>query len=151
MHTHPTRRDVVKLGGTVVASALLAPRLGASALAAWRRVPVGTQLWCVRKQLATDIPGTLNALSSIGFDGVELENAFGRSGAEWRKHLDAARLKACGFHHSLDELRGDKLAATIEFNHAIGNRNLIVRSLASEVYKSADRLKKTADALNEAA
>jgi hypothetical protein len=27
----------------------------------------------VRKQLATEIPGTLKALSSIGFDAVELE------------------------------------------------------------------------------
>ena len=88
---------------------------------------------------------------AIGYEGVELENAFGRPGAEWRKHLDAAKLKACGFHHTLGELQGDKLAATIEFNQAIGNRNLIIRSLAPEVYKSADLLKKTADAVNEAA
>ncbi len=41
--------------------------------------------------------------------------------------------------------------ATVEFNQAIGNRNLIIRSLAPDVYKSADLLKKTADAVNEAA
>jgi len=151
MHTHPTRRDILKLGGTAAASALLMPALGASDRAAWKPVPVGVQLWCVRKQLAADIPGTLNALSAIGFDAVELENAFGKSGVEWRKHLQAARLKACGFHHRLDELQGDKLAATIEFNQAIGNRNLIVRSLAEEVYKSGDLLKKTANAMNEVA
>jgi len=151
MHTHPTRRDILKLGGTAAASALLVPALGAPVWAAWKRVPVGTQLWCVRKQLSADIPGTLHALSAIGFDAVELENAFGKSGDEWRKHLDSARLKACGFHHRLDELQGDKLAATIEFNQAIGNPNLIVRSLAEEVYKSGDLLKKTADAMNEIA
>jgi len=114
-------------------------------------VPIGVQLWCVRKQLATDIPGTLGALSAIGFDGIELENPFGSSGHQWRKHLDEARLKACGFHHTLEELQGDKLAATVEFNQAIGNGNLIVRSLQPEVYKSSDLLKKTADAMNEAA
>jgi len=151
MHKHPTRRDVIKLGGTAAASALLFPSLGASAQGKWKRVPVGTQLWCVRKQLATEIPGTLNALSAIGFDGVELENAFGKSGTEWRKHLDAAKLKPCGFHHRLDELQGDKLAATVAFNQAIGNRNLIIRSLPPEVYKSSDLLKKTADAVNEIA
>jgi len=151
MHTRPTRRDILKLGGTAAASALLAPALPAAFEAGWKKVPIGTQLWCVRKQLATDIPGTLKALSAIGFDGVELENAFGRSGNEWRKHLDAARLEACGFHHTLDELQGDKLPATVEFNQAIGNPNLIVRSLAPEVYKSSDLLKKTADAMNEAA
>ena len=148
MDQQPTRRDILKLGGTAAASAFICPALAG---AAWKRLPIGTQLWCVRKQLATDIPGTLTALSAIGYEGVELENAFGRPGAEWRKHLDAAKLKACGFHHTLSELQGDKLAATIEFNQAIGNRNLIIRSLAPEVYKSADLLKQTADAVNEAA
>jgi hypothetical protein len=61
----------------------------------------------VRKQLATDIPG-----------------------AEWRKRLDAAKLKACGFHPAVGELHGKKLAATIEFSQALGNRNLSIRSLA---------------------
>jgi len=151
MHSHPTRREILKVGGAAAASALVLPALPVPAWAAWKKIPVGVQLWCVRKQLATDIPGTLHALAAIGFDGVELENAFGKPGTEWRKHLDAVKLKACGFHHTLSELQGDKLAATIEFNQAIGNRNLIIRSLAPEVYKSADLLKKTADAVNEAA
>ena len=150
MPSHPTRRELLKIGGAAAASALFLPALNES-VRAWKRIPIGTQLWCVRKQLATEIPGTLNALSAIGFEAVELENAFGKSGAEWRTHLDAAKLRPCGFHHRLDELQGDKLAATVEFNQAIGNRNLIVRSLPAEVYKSGDLLKKTADAVNEAA
>ena len=151
MTADPTRRDILKLGGAAAVSALCLPAFPGAARAAWKKTPVGTQLWCVRKQLAGDIPGTLNALAAAGFDGVELENAFGKPGAEWRKHLDAAQLRACGFHHTLAELQGDKLGATIEFNQAIGNRNLIIRSLAGDVYKSADLLKKTADAVNEAA
>jgi len=151
MHNHPTRRDVLKRGGAAAASAIFAAGFPQPARAAWKKIPVGTQLWCVRKQLATDIPGTLKALAGAGFDGVELENAFKTPGPEWRTHLDAAKLKACGFHHTLAELQGEKLAATIEFNQAIGNRNLIIRSLAPDVYKSADLLKKTADAVNEAA
>jgi sugar phosphate isomerase/epimerase len=151
MHSQPTRRDVLRIGGTTAAAALLTHAFPRPASAAWKKIPVGTQLWCVRKQLAGDIPGTLNALAAAGFDGVELENAFKTPGAEWRKHLDAAKLKACGFHHTLAELQGEKLAATIEFNQAVGNRNLIIRSLAADIYKSADLLKKTADAVNEAA
>ncbi len=149
MHTHTTRRGILRLGCAAAAAALWRPVMRAAGT--WKRVPIGTQLWCVRKQLAGDIPGTLNALAAAGFEGVELENAFGRPGAEWRKHLDAAGLKACGFHHTLAELQGDALAATLEFNQAIGNRNLIVRSLAPGVYKSADLLKATADAVNAAA
>jgi sugar phosphate isomerase/epimerase len=141
-----TRRDVLKLGGAAAASLLLpVPR----ATAAWKTVPIGTQLWCVRKQLAGDVPGTLKMLGALGYEAVELENAFGKSGAEWKTHLDAAGLKACGFHHTLAELSGDKLAASVAFNQAIGNRNLIIRSLAPETYNSADLLKKTADQVNE--
>jgi sugar phosphate isomerase/epimerase len=143
-----TRREVLRLGGAAAASVLLAP---AARAAAWKKIPIATQLWCVRKELATDIPGTLSALGAMGYEAVELENAFGKSGAEWRKHLDAAGLRACGFHHRLSELQGDKLAASVEFNQAIGNRNLVIRSLAPAVYESAELLKTTASAVNEVA
>jgi len=144
-----TRRDALKLGGAA-AAVMLAPVTRAGA-AAWKKVPIGTQLWCVRTQLAKDVPGTLKTLGALGYEGVELENAFAKSGVEWKTHLDAAALRPCGFHHTLAELQGDKLAASVEFNQAIGNRNLIIRSLAPAVYKSADLLKKTADEVNEAA
>jgi sugar phosphate isomerase/epimerase len=143
-----SRRDALKLGGAAAASLLLP---ATRAAAAWKKVPIGTQLWCVRKQLATDVPGTLKALGAMGYEAVELENAFGKTGAEWKTHLDAAGLKACGFHHTLAELSGDKLAASVEFNQAIGNRNLIIRSLPEPTYSSAELLKKTADQVNEVA
>jgi len=145
-----TRRDALRLGGAAAASVVLAPAIRATA-ATWKPIPIGTQLWCVRVQLAKDIPGTLKAVGALGYQAVELENAFGRSGAEWKSYLDAAKVKACGFHHRLSELQGDKLAASVGFNQAIGNRNLIIRSLAPEVYTSADLLKKTADEVNEVA
>jgi sugar phosphate isomerase/epimerase len=143
------RRDALRLGGGAVAAVVLGRAELASA--AWKTVPIGTQLWCVRQQLAKDVPGTLAAVGALGFEAVELENAFGKSGAEWKGYLDSARLKACGFHHRLSELSGDKLAASVEFNQAIGNRNLIIRSLPKEVYTSAELLKKTADEVNRAA
>ena len=145
-----TRRDALRLGGAAAASVVLAPAIRATA-APWKPIPIGTQLWCVRLQLAKDIPGTLKAVGALGYQAVELENAFGRSGAEWKSYLDAANLKACGFHHRLSELQGDKLGASVEFNQTIGNRNLIIRSLAPAVYTSADLLKKTADEVNQVA
>jgi sugar phosphate isomerase/epimerase len=145
-----TRRDALRLGGAAAASVLLVPATRARA-AAWKPIPIGTQLWCVRTQLANDIPGTLKAVGALGFEAVELENAFGKPGAAWKGYLDAAKLKACGFHHRLSELQGDQLAASVEFNQVIGNRNLIIRSLAPAVYTSADLLKKAADEVNEVA
>jgi sugar phosphate isomerase/epimerase len=147
---HPTRRDLLKLGGAAAASMVVADALGVT-LAAYKKIPIGTQAWCVRKQLATDIPGTLKGVRAAGFEAIELENRFGKSGAEWKQQLDAADLKACGFHHTVAELSGDKLAETIEFNKAIGNGNLIIRSFPPAVYTSAELTKKTADTVNEIA
>ena len=104
-----TRRDALRLGGAAAASLVLTPAMRTAA-ATWKPIPIGTQLWCVRAQLAKDIPGTLKALGALGYQAVELENAFSRSGAEWKGYLDAANLKACGFHHRLSELQGDQLA-----------------------------------------
>jgi sugar phosphate isomerase/epimerase len=145
MHKNINRRDFLALSA---AATLLPPSLVA---AKWKKIPVATQAWCVRKQMKDDIPGTLKAVAQLGYDGIELENAFGKSGAEWRKHLDAAKLKACGFHHSFSELKGDQLPAAIEFNQAIGNRNLIIRSLPKEVYTSQELLLKAANEINEIA
>jgi hypothetical protein len=39
----------------------------------------------------------------------------------------------------------------VELNQAIGNRNLIIRSLAPSIYTSAELLKKTADEVNQVA
>lgn len=140
------RRDFLRLG----AAAALLPA-SRTATAKWKKIPIATQAWCVRKQMKDDIAGTLQAVAHLGYQGIELENAFGKSGADWRNHLDASGLKACGFHHSLSELRGDKLKASIEFNQAIGNRNLIIRSLPKEVYNSKELLTKTATEINEIA
>jgi len=150
MSVRATRRDVLKLGGAAMASMAMTPAIEAmgALVPAWKKLPIGTQAWCVRAQLKTDIPGTLAQVSKAGFELLELENAFGKSGAEWKAALDAAKLKAAGFHHTLAELRADKLNATIEFNQALGNRNLIIRSLPPAVYTSADLLKQTADEIN---
>ncbi|MFN0120748.1 MAG: sugar phosphate isomerase/epimerase family protein [Blastocatellia bacterium] len=140
------RRDFVRLGAAAVAGVAL-PAIPAK----WKKLPIATQAWCVRKMMATDIPGTLSAVAKLGYQGIELENAFGKSGAEWRKQLDAAGLKACGFHHRLTELQGDQLQKSIEFSQAIGNRNLIIRSLPPDTYKSRELMMKTANAVNEIA
>jgi sugar phosphate isomerase/epimerase len=148
-----TRRDVLGAGAAAIAGALAIPaaRVLAQRKPTWKPVPIGTQAWCVRHQLAKEIPGTLAALAKLGYEAVELENAFGKPGKEWQAHLSAAGLKACGFHHRFEDLQGDRLPAAIEFNQAIGNRNLIIRSLPKEVYTSADLLKKTSETVNQIA
>ncbi len=94
--------------------------------AAARKIPVGVQLYSVREQCAKDLPGTLAAISTIGYKGVEFAGYHGRSAKELRKMLDDLGLVACGTHTPYESVSANKLAETIEFNRTIGNKFLIV-------------------------
>jgi sugar phosphate isomerase/epimerase len=91
-----------------------------------RKIPVGLQLYSVRDQCAKDLPGTLAAVAKIGYKNVEFAGYYDRSAKELRQMLDDNGLKACGTHTPYESVLGDKLKETIEFNHIIGNRFLIV-------------------------
>lgn len=136
------RRDVLRLGATAAAAAWAASR-GGRALAAGK-VPIGVQLYSVRKDCEKDLPGTLAAVGKAGYQGVEFAGYYGRSAADLRKLLDANGLKCCGTHTALDTLEGEALAKTIEFNQTIGNEFLIVPWLPEERRKTAADWKKLA-------
>jgi sugar phosphate isomerase/epimerase len=118
------RRDFLHRSALGVAS--LAVGLNAAAQTAGRKIPVGLQLYSVRDQCAKDLPGTLAAVAKIGYKNVEFAGYHGRSAKDLRQLLDDNGLKACGTHTPYDSVLGDKLKETIEFNHVIGNRFLIV-------------------------
>ena len=94
-----TRRDFVKSG--TIGAALLAGRgiFAASEPGAppkkkrprkkrVRRVPVGLQLYSVRKDCEKDLPGVLKAVGEMGYKGVEFAGYYGRSAKELRTMLD---------------------------------------------------------------
>ncbi|UCF36004.1 MAG: sugar phosphate isomerase/epimerase [Acidobacteriota bacterium] len=120
-----------------------------SLLAARKQIPIGVQLYCVRRELAEDMEGTLAQIAAIGFQGVEFADYFGRSARELRALLDKNGLKCCGTHIMLEDMLGDKLEETIEFNQAIGNPYLIIRWLGEERRNSKSSFLKTVELINE--
>jgi sugar phosphate isomerase/epimerase len=125
LSSNPTRREflgAVGIGGLTL-SLGVAPLAQA---AADKKIPVGLQLYSVRAQCSSDLPGTLAAVSRIGYRGVEFAGYHGRTAKELRKLLDDNGLVACGTHTPYESVLGDKLKDTIEFNRTIGNKFLIV-------------------------
>jgi len=116
--------------------------LGAAGLAvagrlhARGKIPIGVQLYSVRKLCAEDLPGTLAGLAKAGYQGVEFAGYHGRTAKELRKLLDDNGLRCCGTHTGLNTLLGDELPRTIEFNQILGNPYLVVPSLP-EKYRSS--------------
>ena len=91
-----------------------------------KKIPVGLQLYSLREQCKTDLPGMLAAVSKIGYKGVEFAGYHGRSAKELRKLMDDNGLVTCGTHTPYESVLDDKLKDTVEFNRIIGNKFLIV-------------------------
>ena len=143
-----TRRSFLK---TTSALAVGGGAFFRSAFSAGKQIPIGVQLYCVRKELAENFDETMAAVAEIGFDGVEYADYFGRSARELRKSLDDNGLKCCGNHIVLPDMLGDKLKETVEFNQTLGNPYLIVRSLGKSLWSSPEEFNKTIGLFNEVA
>lgn len=99
------------------------------------KIPIGLELYSLREQCKTDLPGMLAAVSKIGYKGVEFAGYHGRSAKELRKMLDDNGIVACGTHTPYESVLGDKLKETIEFNRVIGNKFLIIPSMTAHSRK----------------
>jgi sugar phosphate isomerase/epimerase len=120
-----TRREFLGIVGAAGAALGLGVATQAQA-AADKKIPVGLQLYSLREQCKTDLPGMLAAVSKIGYRGVEFAGYHGHSAKDLRKLLDDNGLIACGTHTPYESVQGDKLKETVEFNRIIGNKFLIV-------------------------
>jgi len=148
-----SRRELLKLG-TGTAAALLAgvkPLRGMMPHLAGKRIPIGLQLYSVREDCEKDLPGVLQQVAKMGYEGVEFAGYYNRSAAELRDLLQKNGLKCCGTHISLDVLKGDELKKTIEFNKTIGNPYLIVAWMPETYAESLDAVKEAAQVFNDIA
>ncbi len=150
-----SRRDLLKLGAGATAAALAAGAGLPQALAAKKpssaKIPIGLQLYSVRKDCAKDLPGVIRAVGKMGYQGVEFAGYHGRKADELRKMLDDNGLKCCGTHTGLNTLLGDALKATIEFNKTLGNPYLIVPGMPHDRLASPKAIQETARLFTELA
>jgi sugar phosphate isomerase/epimerase len=139
------RRDFLDKLGLAGAGLALTASYPAQA-ANTTKIPIGLELYTLREECKTDLPGMLVAVSKIGYKGVEFAGYHGHSAKELRKMLDDNGLVACGTHTPYESVLANKLEETIEFNQIIGNRFLIVPWMTAET--KADWLAK-ANLFNE--
>src|ERR1044071_6274193 len=129
-----SRREFLSAVGAVgITLGLGLPSVGKGAEAA--KIPIGLELYSLREQCKTDLPGMLAAVAKIGYKGVEFAGYHGRTAKELRKLLDDNGIVACGTHTPYESVLGDKLKETVEFNHVIGNKFLIVPSMTAHSKK----------------
>lgn len=142
-----TKREFLKLGitGALTACAGCKPKKEQIK----KRIPVGVQLYSVRGECGKDLPGTIQAVAKMGYEGVEFAGYYGRDAKTLRKLMDDTGLVCCGTHTQIDTLLGDELSKTIEFNKTIGNKFLIVPGLPGKYRNSRKAWQETAKLFNE--
>lgn len=145
----PSRRHFLKIAAGTAALGAVSLELPAWAEPAAKKIPIGLQLYSLRGDAPKNVPGILEQVAKMGYQGVEFAGYYGRSAAELRKMLDDNGLKCCGTHTGLDTILGDALKATIEFNAKLGNKYLIVPSLPGKNTSSEKALIDTAKLLTE--
>ncbi len=146
-----SRRDVLKMGAGATAAWAGGVVPSWASVNVTKKIPIGLQLYSVRKDCAEDLPGVLKAVAEMGYSGVEFAGYHGRSAEELRKLLDANGLKCCGTHTGLPTLFPENLGVTIEFNKTLGNKYLIVPWLPEDKRNSVEAIKKTAAFFDECA
>ncbi len=105
-------------------------------------IPIGLELYSVRREFAKDPDGTLAAVKAMGYTGVEFAGPPALSGAELRGLLDKHGLVCCGWHTPYDAVQDATLAATVALNRTVGNTAVIVPGLPGELTRTrADWLK----------
>ncbi len=115
------------------------------------KIPVGLQLYSIRDECARDLPGMLQAVARMGYDGVEFAGYHDFSAQDMRKMLDDLGLRCCGTHIGLETMLGDQLEKTIEYNLTIGNPYLIVPGMDEKYRNSLDAWRRTAALFGEIA
>lgn len=69
--------------------------------------PLGLQLYSLRDQFKTDVPGTLDKVKAFGFQYVELAGTYGLKNEEFKAMLAARGLKPIASHYPFEQLRDD--------------------------------------------
>lgn len=145
-----SRRKFMRMASGSLAFSVFAGTVS-SVQAARPDIPIGVQLYCVRRELEGDMPGVLASLAEMGYQGVEFADYFQRPAKELRRMLDDHGLRCCGTHIFLDDMVGEKLEQTVAFNQELGNQYLVVRWLPEERRSAREKFLETIDTFNEVA
>jgi sugar phosphate isomerase/epimerase len=110
---------------------------------------LGLMLYSVRDACDADLPGTLQAVAEMGYEGVELFSLHGHPAERVRRWLDWSGLRVAGRHASLPALE-DELEALAAEARTLGTSRLTLSWIEPPATVAAaeaalDRLARVAD------
>ncbi len=113
-------------------------------------IPIALQLYSIRDEMAEDVPGTLERVAEMGYDGVEFAGLFDHDPAEVGEMCDDLGLGIAGAHVGVGEVEEFELQATIDTMIDLGNDYIVVPGLPMEYRESIEAWEQTAELFNVA-
>jgi sugar phosphate isomerase/epimerase len=119
-------------------------------------MPIGTQTWPVRQDLAKDFEGTLHNLATIGFKTIEMcsppsyadfRPLANLTAAQMRKTIEAAGLRCVSCHYNFRELK-ENLDERMAFAKELGLKQMVLSSFGLPATASMADYKQAAADLN---
>jgi sugar phosphate isomerase/epimerase len=120
-------------------------------------MPIGTQTWPVRQDLAKDFEGTLHNLATIGFKTIEMcspasyadfRPLANLTAAQMRKTIEAAGLRVVSCHYNFRELK-ENLDDRMAFAKELGLKQMVLSSFGLPAKASMADYKQAAADLNK--
>ena len=122
-----SRRDFLKTGTTALlygSTLLRNSALEAEDNTKYLNLPLGIQLYSVRKQLPSDYEGTLKQIAALGYREVEAAGFYNHSASQVKQAMQQAGLHCVSAHYSYNDLNGH-VDEIVEFMKVIGSRYII--------------------------
>jgi len=111
---------------------------------------IALQMYTVREETKQDFTDTLRRVAEIGYPAVQFAGYGNLAAKEMTSLLAELGLAVAGSHIGFESLRDD-FAAELEYNLAVGNRDLIVPIMPNDLRKAGGEasFKRAASLLNE--
>lgn len=141
------RRDFLRTG--LGASAfLMTAGAGLDLYADPYGIPVGLQLYTVRKQLDDDFAGTLRKVASVGYTQVQFSGFHNQPVPKIKQLIDEIGLKTAAGHFDY-KLLNSNLSQVTDDAHTLGMSYVVLSSVPESYRHSLDNYKRAAEFFNK--
>ena len=144
----PTRRGFIR--NTLSAAAVSSVGI---ASAQSKTIPIGLEMYSVRKSMTADLMGTVRKVAQIGYQDVEFYAPYYSWTADQvkdvRKLMDDLGIRCLSTHNAVTNFNPENIQKAIDYNKTLGTRFLVVASSGQPT--TLDAWKKTADRLTAGA
>lgn len=114
---------------TLLSAAALAPL---ASFAQNKKIPIGLELFSVRKALQEDLMGTVRKVAALGYEDVEFFSPYYswtlEQAKDVRKLMDDVGIKCLSTHNSFTNYKPENIQKAIDYNKILGSDILVIAS-----------------------